>query len=64
MPPDYHSMIIAALVFIVLPLLLVGIPALVVRARARGRRLFRDEPNKRIDNLRPMLVADHREDAL
>jgi hypothetical protein len=34
------------------------------KARARGRRLFRDEPNARIDRLSQPPVYDHSQDAL
>ena len=33
-------------------------------ARARGRRLFRDLPNERIDHLATAPVLDHSQDAL
>lgn len=34
------------------------------KARARGRRLFRDLPNERIDRLAQPPVYDHSQDAL
>lgn len=34
------------------------------KAKARGRRKFRDEPTARIKALRPNYIADHTQDAL
>ena len=48
---------LAAASFIVLVVLTVR------KARARGRRLFRDEPMARIDKLAQPPVSDHRWDA-
>lgn len=48
---------IGAATFIVLVILTVR------KARARGRRLFRDEPNARIDALAKAPDLDHRWDA-
>lgn len=62
--PNYHDMIIAALVFIVLPLVLVGGQSLIMRARARGKRLFVDLPAKRLGPPRPAPKVDHRWDAM
>lgn len=64
MNPDYHNMMIAFVVFVVVPLLLVGIPGLVMRARARGRRLFRDLPAKRLGPRRHVPEIDHRWDVV
>lgn len=58
MTPDYHSMIAALLVFVVLPLALVGIPSIVMGCKARGRRLFGSEPYERAGKLRPP-VCNH-----
>ena len=38
--------------------------ALVQRARARGRRLFRDQPNEVLRQLHPDTRMDHSQDAL
>ena len=38
--------------------------ALVQRARARGRRLFRDQPNEVLRQLHPDTRLDHRQDAI
>lgn len=65
MTPDWHSMIAALLVFVVLPLALVGIPSIVMRCKARSQRLFVDLPNKRIGPPRPpSIVIDHRWDGM
>jgi hypothetical protein len=48
---------IAAVTFIVLAVLTIR------KARARGRRLFRDEPNARIDALAKAPDLDHRWDS-
>lgn len=58
MTPDYHSMVIAFLVFVVAPLLLIGIPGIVMRCKARGKRLFATQPYKRAGKLRPP-VCNH-----
>lgn len=49
---------LAAASFLVLVILTVR------KARARGRRLFRDEPMARIDKLAQPPVYDHSQDAL
>ena len=38
--------------------------ALVQRDRARGRRLFRDQPNEVLRQLHPDTRLDHRQDAI
>ena len=38
--------------------------ALVQRARARGRRIFRDQPNEVLRQLHPDTRMDHSQDAL
>jgi hypothetical protein len=59
MGPDYHSMLVTFIGFVVLPFSAVGAGWLIRKARARGRRLFRDEPMQRLDALRPHKGAEH-----
>lgn len=61
---DYHSMLVAFLVFCVAPLALIGSVAVIKKARARGRRLFRDEPLARLRGLGPDTRIDHTWDSL
>jgi hypothetical protein len=64
MTPDYHLMLVSFLVFCVAPLALVGAVALIRKARARGRRKFRDEPLERLRGLGPDTRLDHTWDSL
>lgn len=64
MTPNYHDIVVALLVFVVLPLVLVGGQSLIMRARDRGRRLFVDGPAKRIGPRRPVPQVDHRWDVV